>query len=145
MHNTKYGYECVILSGICLNCFRNWIFCVIWTYGRYGINSCVGYPVGLNFIWKNNIYVVKVRNLTSENSLLCAYWICPLIVTQYRLGKRVILLILGLCIARLASRPIDLICPNIFCLICLNDFVLHLNYSDLNWNQIIKWYKSVTH
>jgi hypothetical protein len=56
---------------------------------------------------KSNIYVVKGRNLTSENDSLCAYWIRPLIVAQNRLGNRVILLILGLCIAGLASRPID--------------------------------------
>jgi hypothetical protein len=125
--HTIIEYECIILSGICLNCSRNWTFCVVWTCRRYRINSCVGYPVGLNFIWKSNIYVVKDRNLISKNGSLCAYWICHLIVAQNRLGKRVILLILGLCIAGLASGPIDLICPNIFCLICLNDFALHMN------------------
>jgi hypothetical protein len=129
LHHTHYTiniYTCVILSGIHLNCSRNWTSCVIWICGRYRINLCMGYPVGLNFIWKSNIYVVKGRNLTSKNGSLCAYWICPLIVARYWLGKRVILFIQGLCIAGLVYGPIDFICSNIFCLICLNDFALHL-------------------
>jgi hypothetical protein len=73
MHYTINDYASVILSGIRLNCFRNWTSCMIWIYGRDRINSYVGYPVGMNYINKNNIYVVKSHNLTSKNSLLCAY------------------------------------------------------------------------
>jgi hypothetical protein len=87
LHHTA----CVILFSIGLNCFRNWIFCVIWTYERYRINFFMRYPVSLYCIGKSNICMVKDHNLTSENSSLCAYWICSLTVVQNRLGKRDIL------------------------------------------------------
>jgi hypothetical protein len=70
---------------------------------------------GIVCIWftelkkESNIYVVKGLNLTSENDSLCAYWIRPLIVAQNRLGKRVVLLILGLCIAVPLSRLTDIL------------------------------------
>jgi hypothetical protein len=64
-----------------------------WTRECYRINSHVRYSVTLNCIDKNNIYMVKGRNLTSENSSLYAYWFFSLIVTQNRLDKRVILLL----------------------------------------------------